>query len=57
MDVNLFNKQYLNKKVKLDKNIPSKEEEMLLNLWNSGTEEERIKFAYTLLDIERDTNK
>ena len=57
MNVNLFNKQYLNKKVKLDKNTPNKEEEMLLNLWNSGTEEERIKFAYTLLDIARDTNK
>ena len=36
MNINLFNKQYLNKKVKLDTNIPNKEGEMLkfMEFWN-----------------------
>ena len=38
MNINLFNKQYLNKKVKLDTNIPNKEGEMLkfMEFWNWG---------------------
>ena len=59
MNTNLSNKEYLDRKLVIDKNTkkPSyKEGEMIMNLWNIGTEEEQVKLANTLLEM-MNTNK
>ena len=51
------NKEYLARKLIKNKNTkkPSyKEGEMIMNLWNSGTVEEQMKLAHTLLEMVKD---
>lgn len=57
MNDNLLNKKYLGRKDNIEKNhdkTSHKEVEMLMNLWDSGTDEERIKLAHALLNMARE---